>query len=246
MGKYKLTPILNQKRHGNGGSYYLLHSSNTWEKENNLLSLNSAVVKDNPGSNKKKIRKTEVREKPVHSRFDIDGRKSIVSTDSFKQEQIVDHDNGRDHANMFCNIMACLLNDDTEDTTKRRVGCDKSITLPEIDNMNFSCKVICKKDSTSNILKRQQLTYTGDKPYSCKICDIGFKRCHDLKRHHLIHSGEKPFACDICERRFTQLSTLKGHQLTHTGDKYFTCNICNKIFARSSTMKGTPVNSHWR
>ena len=119
MEKYKLTPILNKKRHGSGGSYYLLHCSNTWEKENNFSSFNSSILKDYLFPNAKKLRKTDEREKPVHPHFDMDGRKSILSADSIKQEQIVDCDNGRDPANMFCNIMARLLNDDTEDTTKK-------------------------------------------------------------------------------------------------------------------------------
>ena len=96
---------------------------------------------------------TEEFDKQMHQKVDVDARERILSPDNIKQECLDDPSNGRYQVNMFCNIVAHLLQDDIVDATKRHVYSGKDLKLAPSDDI--------------------------DKPFTCNICEKKFAHnCH--------------------------------------------------------------------
>ena len=51
--------------------------------------------------------------------------------------------------------------------------------------------------------------------YKCKLCNYSTPHKWLLKRHNLSHTGEKPYMCVRCRKCFRQSAHLTGHIRTH-------------------------------
>ena len=159
----------------------------------------------------------------------------MISTDNIKKECFDVPDNER-HGNMFCNIMASLLHDDT-------VLADiKNCNLAKGNNARLRREACNKKSSRSNSKKhkatRSVKDRCSDKCFICDICEEEFTKMPLLKTHQLIHSSsDKLFKCDICDNSYRRKSSLDGHYLTHCDEEDLTCDICDKSFLENSALK---------
>jgi len=76
----------------------------------------------------------------------------------------------------------------------------------------------------------------ADRLFSCSTCDYSTNHNWILKRHQLTHSGEKPYRCDICGKSFRQTAHVAGHMRVHSGEKSWYCDLCGDTFKRSDTL----------
>ena len=53
------------------------------------------------------------------------------------------------------------------------------------------------------------------KKHECTECGHQFRTKALLKRHNLTHSGERPFTCATCDKRFSRQDHLRRHMVTH-------------------------------
>ena len=53
------------------------------------------------------------------------------------------------------------------------------------------------------------------KKHECTECGHQFRTKALLKRHNLTHSGERPFTCGTCDKRFSRQDHLRRHMVTH-------------------------------
>ena len=93
-----------------------------------------------------------------------------------------------------------------------------------------------RMSTTEENLMVPKLSHTG-KSFACSLCDKVFSRSSVLKRHNLSHTGEKQFGCTQCGKAFSTSSDLIRHKFSHTGEKQFGCTQCGKAFSRSSILK---------
>lgn len=57
------------------------------------------------------------------------------------------------------------------------------------------------------------------KTYPCKLCDYIASQKWLLKRHNLTHTGEKPYYCEFCDKNFRQLTHLNTHKCIPINEK---------------------------
>ena len=176
--KCKISQLLNLENHENGEIYYLLNSYNFWESEYNLSSVNSLVVKNVLHSNLKKVNKIKNLNKGIHQNFDFNSRDINSAGDIVKEEDLADHNNGRYHADIFCNIVSSLLHDDTVDATNMLDFTDENLKLAD--------------------------SHKSHKHFTCNICNMRFAETSNLKEHQLTHTDDKPFICDMCKKTFVR------------------------------------------
>ena len=65
----------------------------------------------------------------------------------------------------------------------------------------------------SCLIKQNQRSYTGDKPFACEDCGMRFLTSDNMKRHQLIHKQAKPYMCKVCLERFSEKICLTRHEL---------------------------------
>ena len=62
-----------------------------------------------------------------------------------------------------------------------------------------------------SIMKRHELSHTGDKPYTCGDCGKSYADPQRLKDHAMSHTGLLPYSCDFCGSSFRR----KDHVMNH-------------------------------
>jgi KRAB domain-containing zinc finger protein len=96
----------------------------------------------------------------------------------------------------------------------------------------FECPECKKTFSSSDYLRKHQITHKDEFKYACKTCDQKFKWLTSLQSHVLIHTQNKAtLQCTECLKCFFNARTLDRHKKIHEFVKY-QCSICLTISSK--------------
>ena len=85
------------------------------------------------------------------------------------------------------------------------------------EGVKYKCETCDKYYSAATLLRKHQLTHTGEKPsYKCSTCGKSVTTVEYLKKHKRLHTGEQPHRCKTCGKRFNTPFYLRTHNLIHT------------------------------
>ncbi|XP_023170624.2 zinc finger protein 425-like [Drosophila hydei] len=129
----------------------------------------------------------------------------------------------------------------------------------------FKCDQCTKSFTSSQNLKRHQISHDGKRNYKCLHCPKTYHKQSKLQRHikshsqdhrHLCgqcsrafncrsdliihiqtHSEARPFVCPYCQFAFKSYFHLYRHLRNHLGQRPFKCEACNKSFTTKWNLK---------
>ncbi|CAL4068331.1 unnamed protein product, partial [Meganyctiphanes norvegica] len=76
---------------------------------------------------------------------------------------------------------------------------------------NNHCSQYDQKFPQINTHMKNQIVYTGNKPYQCNQCDKAFSHRSSFIIHQILHTGRKPYQCSQCDKAFSRKSGLINH-----------------------------------
>lgn len=96
----------------------------------------------------------------------------------------------------------------------------------------FECQKCQKTFTSSDYLKKHQVTHKDEYKYVCEICNQKFKWMTSYQSHILIHTQKKPtLTCNECQKCFFNMRALERHKKIHDNVKY-QCSICKTISSK--------------
>ena len=174
------------------------------------------------------------------SRLNEDGPSSAAqnspSTSGFTPKKVKDIIMFNDNATIFTNKGGLRFEADTADFMMDQLGSTETrrrrrrgpytecLTLEEIAEymgprdpgvISFQCRYC--SESTTNLAKYLQHTFSAHSAYICHECGKHFTTKSSLLRHRPIHTGMRRFICSFCKKTFYRKDKCKAHIKRHLG-----------------------------
>ncbi|CAL9688414.1 unnamed protein product [Knipowitschia caucasica] len=154
-----------------------------------------------------------------------------------------------------------LIHSSRHKTFTKSSEFDSQTCSPKIKGQN-SCDKCEKSFTKPHLLRKHELSHTGESLYRCSSRSLAFTTAHGLKVHkrscgksiskdeviqdqrlQVSHqrlcsrSGTKPVQCEKCGVIFAKLHHLQRHMWSHQGRTSYPCDQCGKVFNNRSTLR---------